>query len=480
MKISYINSTLKSLNKREMGSFLNFLSADFINRDPIYVQFAKILYKHINFSDNANYDKFEIFKLLYPKKEFNDLKLRHTIARFKKLLEEFLVLNHYRTNKPLLNKALLHVLRKKNLKHNFRQTINKINVSYTMNSQVSIIDPSLEKYFVSKEEYEFDHEYKRNTKDNIRPMLTSLEHFYLLENLRLACLDWINYKLAHDKEYFQSRINNLLKNYDPSTFEEKSTMNLFLQMYYLIFDQKSARSFIDISDFLRRIENELLFEDKKTAYLLLLNYCIQLSNQGNITFTKHALDQYKIGINNKVLLEKGTLSPYTYKNVVILLLTLEKYEETKEFMDSFKKFLPSEIGQNSYQFNLALLLFKQNDFDNAMQLMANTSFIDEYDDLSARRMLIRIYFEKKEWNALHSLLDSFEIYLKRKKNLGYHKESYILLIRYARKILAVKNNDKKNAKKLHLEITKSPNFPEKNWLMYKVDEIMHHDIIQAS
>ncbi|MEO6190342.1 MAG: hypothetical protein ABIO44_08235, partial [Saprospiraceae bacterium] len=190
MKISYINSALKSLNKRELGSFLKFLSADFNNRDPIYIQFAKILHKHINFSNNINYDKFEIFKQLYPGKEFNDLKLRHTIARFKKLLEEFLVLNHLKTNKTLLNKTLLQVLRKKKLKHNFRQTFNKINVSYSLQSKVSIVDPSLEKYFVLKEEYEFDHEYKRNTKDNIKPMVSSLEDFYLLENLRLACLDW--------------------------------------------------------------------------------------------------------------------------------------------------------------------------------------------------------------------------------------------------------------------------------------------------
>jgi len=39
-------------------------------------------------------------------------------------------------------------------------------------------------------------------------------------------------------------------------------------------------------------------------------------------------------------------------------------------------------------------------------------------------MLLRTYFELEEYDALFSLLDSSEAYIRRQKGMGYHRSHY--------------------------------------------------------
>jgi len=70
--------------------------------------------------------------------------------------------------------------------------------------------------------------------------------------------------------------------------------------------------------------------------------------------------------------------------------------------------------------------------------------------------------------ALNSLLDSFEIFLKRKKNIGSHRELFTTLIKFTRKILTLNKSDRTKIKNLIREISQTPPFPEKSWLEGKL------------
>ena len=90
---------------------------------------------------------------------------------------------------------------------------------------------------------------------------------------------------------------------------------------------------------------------------------------------------------------------------------------------------------NLYYYNLAYLRFQQRDYAGAMPLLQQVDLEDPLNNLDARRMLLRSYYELGEWDALESLLHSFGAYLRRQKNLGYHRNTNENLIHYTKKLL---------------------------------------------
>ncbi|NUO03453.1 MAG: hypothetical protein HUU01_22805, partial [Saprospiraceae bacterium] len=140
------------------------------------------------------------------------------------------------------------------------------------------------------------------------------------------------------------------------------------------------------------------------------------------------------------------------------------------FLETFKLRLPETERENTYRFNLANLYFRKKDYARAMDLLRHVEFRDKLHNLDARRMLLRMYFETGETDALESLLDSFETYIRRQKDLGYHGENYLNLIRLTRKLLQTPVGEKLTRKKLTTEIVATKALAEREWLLEKIQD----------
>ena len=77
-----------------------------------------------------------------------------------------------------------------------------------------------------------------------------------------------------------------------------------------------------------------------------------------------------------------------------------------------------------------------------MPLLAQVDDSDFLLMLDAKVLLLKMYYETGEWDALDSLLASFKTFLRRKKQIGYHEEHYKSLLRYTSKLLKINRFDK--------------------------------------
>ena len=85
-------------------------------------------------------------------------------------------------------------------------------------------------------------------------------------------------------------------------------------------------------------------------------------------------------------------------------------------------------------------------------------------------MLLRMYYELEEYDALHSLLESFVTYIRRKK-IAYHRENYLNLIKFTKRLLMLAQYDHKATMMLRQAIEKEPHLAEKQWLLKMLDAI---------
>jgi hypothetical protein len=101
----------------------------------------------------------------------------------------------------------------------------------------------------------------------------------------------------------------------------------------------------------------------------------------------------------------------------------------------------------------------------------------EIDDillnLNSKSMLIKMYYEQEEFDALESLLNSSTTYLARKKVIGYHKAGFSNLLKLAKKLLKINPYDKLAKKKLKVEVENTnPLTPSnRNWLLLQLENL---------
>jgi iron-sulfur cluster repair protein YtfE (RIC family) len=91
--------------------------------------------------------------------------------------------------------------------------------------------------------------------------------------------------------------------------------------------------------------------------------------------------------------------------------------------------------------------------------------------LHAKTMLLKMYYELDEFNALDSLVDSMRAYIQRKKVMGYHRAVFKNLLTYTRKLLKVRPNDKEQVKKLKEEISTVEPLMERKWLLEQIEKL---------
>ncbi|MBK8565395.1 MAG: hypothetical protein IPN76_19125 [Saprospiraceae bacterium] len=98
-----------------------------------------------------------------------------------------------------------------------------------------------------------------------------------------------------------------------------------------------------------------------------------------------------------------------------------------------------------------------------MELLQRADFDDLSHNLSARRMLLRIYFEKNERDALSSLITSFKNFIYRHRELGtVPRNGYLNLLKFVNRLLSVDHYDKEAVAQLRDEISRPSNWWRRN------------------
>ncbi|MEM8907446.1 MAG: hypothetical protein AAGD05_06330, partial [Bacteroidota bacterium] len=209
-------------------------------------------------------------------------------------------------------------------------------------------------------------------------------------------------------------------------------------------------------------------DEMRDLYLLAINYCIKKLNSGEAQFIREALDLYTVGLEKEILLEDGQLSRYTYNNILSLRLMLSEFDTARQFLEQYKMYLPRRSRRNVYLYNLTIYHFKKQEYQKVMELLQQVQFRDVLYNLDTRRMLLRSYFEMGAFEPLDSLLESFLIFIRRRGDLSYHKENFLNLIKFTKKLLLI-GHEKKARIQLRKTVMGASAVADKQWLLEKID-----------
>jgi len=194
-------------------------------------------------------------------------------------------------------------------------------------------------------------------------------------------------------------------------------------------------------------------------------------NAGYEAFVREAFDLYRQGFQRQLLIENHLISKFTFLNVIRIGLKLKEFAWVSDFINSHQQFIEESYRNSIVRFSLARLDFEKGDYDSAMKILVQADFDDVLVYLSAKAMLVRMYYEQSEYDALESLLESMRTYLNRKDMIGgQQKILYGNLVRFTKKMIKLNPYNKEPLQKLKEEVAKV-NVAEKDWLLQQLEEL---------
>ncbi|MFK7984167.1 MAG: hypothetical protein AB8G86_29605 [Saprospiraceae bacterium] len=466
MKNSKLIALLNTFNQSEWRNFAEFLASPYFNKNKKVISFFQYLRKQNPIFDENKLTKAVVFSKIFPKEKFDRKILEDLIYGLLKLAEKFLLVHHVEQNPATSNLVILEELMERKLEKHYRTYHKKTSnlIDNQNNQQALLAQYQLahisRQHFLSQDPRKYD--------PILHTTIEDLDEFYFYNKLKLTCvlLDWKNILSVDVDIHF---IEPVIAHLEEKKEKLSPIMMIYLMIYNLQTKTNTDEAFIRLKQLLKKYQSILPSKEKTDLYVFGINYCtLQIQQNNNVYFyVEQCLELYLEGIQHKFIYENGYLTPWTFKNVVKLGFNLKKYDWTANFIQEYHKHLEIVYQEDAFHFNMADLQYRKKNYDEALGHLIQVQYSDIFYVLGTKTILLKIYFETDEEEALLSMIASFTIYLKRNKKIAQNiKHTYLNFTNYLYKIIRAKR-----VKLLAIieEIKRVQPMTNRRWLLEKVE-----------
>lgn len=480
MKNNQLIFLLKSFDRKEMTRFKDFSLSPYHHKHEAST--ALVCYLHSiypKFTDK-NVDRFTIWKKLFPTTAFDNAKLALLFTYAWRLAEQFLAQEHLKKDSAYQSLALLKELRQKEQWSAYERQWK--NTQKQMDKR-ELQDLSFfkNKLALAKEANQTYIQKARRKQDvSLHNKAAALDQYYILEKLQDAIELQVR-KHILPGDYSARLLEAILHELDqnPDTYLHAPA----IQVYYLLHKMMEAK---DLSSYRKALEvfqlNESIFENKELAaiYIYLQNFCIARINENKRSFLREIFQLYQDQLERKLLHEDGYLIEWHYKNIVTTGIRLEEMDWVRDFIELYKHEIKPESAENAYRFNKAAYSYAVGEMDQVLELLTQVEYKDLRYNIGAKVLLLRVYYEENEFEALDALVESFRQYLQRSKLMASSlKKGYYEVFRITRRLAKIKNElaysskekQQQSLQKVVAELKKTQVVFNKHWLEGKVKEL---------
>lgn len=465
MHKSTLVEAFRALSKKDIRELRKFVRSPYFNQREDVIRLFDYLAEAMEQGEEALHRE-RAYACVFPGKPYDDAWMKLVMHFLLNAIRKYFALLEVEADETGLQLHLLRALRRRGLDKLFEKEIRNLeqqqerqpfrNVGYHYHN-----------YQLQLERYEYDHRQRRSGRMNLQELAEELTIFYLADILRHSCTVLTARNISQE-DYKLELLEEVLRYVERSPVRQSPAVAIYHQAYKALSEPEAEAYFANLRELIEQHWRQFPPEEARDIHLLAINYCIQRLNKGHRQYIQQAFELYRRGLERGVLLEEGALSKFTYNNVLMLAIGLKQWAWAEEFLETYKNHLPGKERENIYRYNLAVYYFRKPDYGRAMQLLQQANPEDVLYNLNARSMLLRIYCELGEYDALESLLDSFRTYIGRQKGLGYHKENYLNLLSFVRQMLRFAPGDRGAREKLRRKVEDTPAVAEKGWLLEKL------------
>ena len=475
MTDSKIYAVLTHFDRLSQNRLRKYIRSPYFNVNENLMCFYDLLTDNINANGKAEkLEKEAMWSKLYANEPYNDVRFRKLASELLKLTENFLAQEVYDDNKLLQGSHLLEAVGKRKIEKLYNSSVRNVRLlSEQMHNKSA--DFYFYQYLIEKNYYELTEvELKRSEKSNVEEIINNLDYFFLAEKMK-----WYSTALSRGKlmshEYKLLFIDEIIEHIKKYKYEQNPAILVYSHVLLTQIEPENVEHYYSLRTVLNQKGSHFSKNEQYELYSASLNYCILKMNQGKQDFWAEFHNIIKDMLARDILFHEsklGELNPWLFKNIVQNALRLGEYTWTEKFIKDYQYRLPADLRENAVSYNLAQVYFYKKDYDKVISIL---QFI-EYDDLTynlgSKAMLIAIYYERDEFEALLSLTETFKTYLNRHKDINTKmRVNYLNYILFVRRLTKIMPGDSKAVEFLRKEISDAKGVASERWLLEKLTEL---------
>lgn len=472
MSFSSLTHTLSQLTHWEQKRLQKLVDSPYFNTDR---RMGRLL--HHMLAHPEDNDRERLHHIADPSLEYRYKRLNNWLSDLNELVEEFLVQEQLRQDRPQRHILLMKSCQQRGLDRQYQKAGRGYERMAQRNETEDTETLHWHGYQIALWEDRHALEQRRPQMEFLQQGIASLEQAYLIALLKAAC-QWRNRQnviQTEDTRFWEGILAEMkvrLKREDLTPLA-----GLYQQVWLTLDDPEDVSHFQHLVHALDQRRAEVSKGELKPLYQYAQNYCIKQANQGKLEYLSTLFELYQAMIDLGLIFHQGYLQPADLKNIVRLGVRLERFSWTQEFLDSHAQSLPAEGREGIIAYNQAYLLHAKGELRQALRHLREAELTDVYYYLGARSLLLKIYFELQDHEGLEGQLEAFTRTLRRNKTISaYQRRIHLNLVSHLRRLsqllVAAPGLDTKQYQKrwqeLKQEVDTQPEIANVGWLRKQV------------
>jgi len=445
---------LRTFNKDELKRFEAFLNSPYFNTRNNVVNLFSVVKKYTPEFSHKNLDKEEIWKNIFPEKEYNYGILKNIIYDITKLAEKFLEVEYMNSNQKQQMNNLLTKLGEKQLDGIF---INKYNAfeKILFNSSKYYTD-----YFQDYMELK-DHRYLLsvyNPKYILKSGAIEISELFIFDFIAKFGTNFNNVYIE-ESELNQSSETEFIRLFSEAVFSDKKLeeyidkmnngpeknyriLKIFFKMMKCYLNPQSISFYFEFKNTLFENDKYITESALRRLYASLGSTLDNCNVAYDINKNRELYNIiFQLVEKNIFLSEDGKAIPSLY----LLAVKTSGYLKETLFIEKLRKEflhkLDTTLQENFKIFSLAYLHYSKNEFDKALEF-SNKISIDKFQlKYFLKNLQIIISFEKNDYEMFLFLNDTHKHFLAKNKSVSQsYKESNMKFLNYTNSLFKLKES----------------------------------------
>lgn len=468
---------LRLLSSRELGRFKKFTQSPYHNSDERLVALLDAIAPFSKVLPDKKLEREALFNQVFPGEPYDYSKISNLLSYLNNLLKEFWVVEELKTNKQSSERNLLAVSTRLSNETLFKDVDRNVQKRLEKNKSSTDLD-----YYHQFKVEDFRDKFtigtgQRINSEHLPLKMAALDLFFVGTMLKNLC-SIINrsniLKIQADLDQYSHFLSYIEQN--SSDYTSQPFISIYYQIYLTLTDGEEERHFHALTALLRNNGSLLPRAEVQEMFRYAQNYCIKQINQGNSPYLRSLFELYQQNLVQGILVEGKNMYIGDFKNIVSLGIRLQEYDWTEQFVEDYHSLLPNEMRENALRYNRAALFYARKDYSQAMQILTTSSFQDVFYQLGMRSLILKIHYERQDWELLEPHLHAFEMFMRRNQKISeFQVEVHQNMVRYVRRMMRLRSRrtaDAEEVKELQGQVEAESAVANKGWLIGMIKKML--------
>ena len=289
---------------------------------------------------------------------------------------------------------------------------------------------------------------------------------FIARKLRLACLA-VSHQAVFKTEYKIGLLPEILRYVAVEKLDSIPAIGLYFHCYHFLTAEfvVGEQHFSAFRNMLLANASAFPAEELRTLYLLAINFGIKKLNESREGWLHITLDLYKNALELELLFENNQISRFAFNNISAIALRVGELDWAENFIHTYRPKLERQWRDATASLNLARVAYARKDYKTALLNLQRSDYKDLINNLIAKTLQLKIYYETDEFDLLASHLGSMKNFIRRHTAIGYHRTNYSRLVYYTEQMMTLNFSNTKAVTTLREKIEKEQILTEKEWFL---------------